>query len=168
MYEIIYKRKQKVFYCACVKMYNIWSSKTKKKYSNFCISWCIMMSSQKSINRTTCSRGGCEGEDWSNIKRTNTCFCLEITYCYKPSKSLQTHKYSAIQSSSIPGYKPQVLWWWTAGRKVLQHSYWINSLTFKRVRLRDPRVALRQEEQTVRCPQLVGRKLRVIWRSDWK
>ena len=124
--------------------------------------------SKKSINRTTSLRGGWEGEDQSNINRSKTCFCPETRHWYKPSKWLQIQKYSAILSSSILGNKSQVLWWWTANGNVLQHSYWINSLTSKRVRLTEPRAALRQEELTVKCLPLVGRKLRVSRRSDWK
>ena len=112
---------------------------------------------KKSINRTTSPRGGWKGEDWSNINRSKTCFFPETRHWYKLSKSLQIQKYSAILSSNVLENKPQVLWWWTAGGNILQHSYWINSLTSKRVRLTEPRAVLRQEELTVKCPQLVGR-----------
>ena len=128
----------------------------------------VITSSQKSVNRTTSLRGGWEREDQSNINRSKTCFCPETRHWYKPSKWLQIQKYSAILSSSILGNKPQVLWWWTADRNVLQHSCWMNSLTSKKVRLTELRAALRQEELTVKCPQLVGTKLRVSRRSDWK
>ena len=124
----------------------------------------VMMSSQKSINRTTFPRGGREGEDQSNINRSKTCFCPETRHWYKPSKWLQIQKYSAILSRN----KPHVLWRWTAGGNILRHSYWINNLTSKRVRFTEPRAALKQEGLTVKCLQLVGRKLRVSQRSDWK
>ena len=53
----------------------------------------------------------------------------------------------------------------SCGWNIPRHSYLINSLTSKRVRLADSRAALRQEELTVKCPQLVGRKLIVSQRS---
>ena len=136
------------------------SCEMKQKKIVLCLCKNVITSSQKSINRTTCSSGSWEGEDWSKIKRSKTCFCLETRHWYKPSKSLQIQKHSAILSSSIPGYEPQVLWWWTADRKVLQYSYWINSLTSKTVRLRDPRAPLRQEEPTVKYPQLVWKEVK--------
>ena len=117
----------------------------------------VMTSSQKSINRTTCLRGGQEGENQSKIHRSKTCFCPETRHWYKPSRWLQIQKYSAILTSSVLGNKPQVLWWWIVGGNILQHSYWINSLTSKRVRLTYLRAALRQEELTVKRLQLVGR-----------
>ena len=128
----------------------------------------VITSSQKSVNRTTSLRGGWEREDQSNINRSKTCFCPETRHWYKPSKWLQIQKYSVILSSSILENKLQVLWWRNAGGNILRHSYWINCLTSKRVRLTVPRAAFRQDELTVKCLQLVGRKLRVSWRSDWK
>ena len=70
--------------------------------------------------------------------------CPETRHCYKPSRWLQIQKYSAILSGSILGNKPQMLWWWTAGGNILHHSYWINSLTSKRVRLTGLGAGLRQ------------------------
>ena len=127
---------------------------------------CDDVITQKSINRTTCPKSGRKGEDQSNIHRSKTCFCPETRHWYKLSRWLQIQKYSAIGSSIILGNKAQMLWF--AGGNILRHSYWINSLTSKWVRLTDSRAALRQEVLTVKCLQLVERKLGVSQRSDWK
>ena len=134
---------KKCYIAHAQKKYNIWMSKTKKKYRNLCLSRCILcIILRMRKNRTTSPRSGQEGEEQSNINRSKTCFCPETRHWYKPSKWLQIQKYSAILSSSILENKPQVLWWWNADGNVLQHSYWINSLTSKRVSLTEQSIII--------------------------